>query len=431
VTDVAVIGAGAMGLAAAFHLLEAGHRVEVFEADDRPGGMAAHFDLDGLSIERFYHFVCKADQPTFDLLSRLGMADALKWRGTEMGYYYQGRLYKWGDPLSLLRFPHLSLLSKIRYGLHMFSSTKRTDWSKLDRLHADDWVRAWGGSQAWSVLWEKLFTLKFFEESHNVSAAWLWTRIKRVGTSRRSIFQEELGYIEGGSEAMVRRLVERIEAMGGRIHLGTQVERVAVSDGSVSGLVIGGEHRPFGAIICTAPLVLLPRLIPDLPEPVKASYAALRNIGVACVVHKLRQSVSRNFWINTNDDRIAIPGLVEFSNLRPLGNDHVVYTPYYMPVTNPKWSWSDEALIAESFSYLRMINPALTEADRAASSVARLRYAQPVCPPGYGAGLPPVQTAIAGLQVADTSTYYPEDRGIAESVRVAAEMAAHVTRLSG
>jgi protoporphyrinogen oxidase len=200
VTDVAVIGAGAMGLAAAFHLLEAGHRVEVFEADDRPGGMAAHFDLDGLSIERFYHFVCKADQPTFDLLSRLGMADALKWRGTEMGYYYQGRLYKWGDPLSLLRFPHLSLLSKIRYGLHMFSSTKRTDWSKLDRLHADDWVRAWGGSQAWSVLWEKLFTLKFFEESHNVSAAWLWTRIKRVGTSRRSIFQEELGYIEGSRQ---------------------------------------------------------------------------------------------------------------------------------------------------------------------------------------------------------------------------------------
>jgi protoporphyrinogen oxidase len=426
VTDVAVIGAGAMGLATAFHLLEAGHQVEIFEVDDRPGGMAAHFDLDGLSIERFYHFICKADQPTFDLLARLGMADALKWRPTSMGYFYQGGLYKWGDPLSLLRFPHLSLLSKIRYGLHMFTSTKRTDWSKLDRLHADDWVRAWGGHEAWSVLWEKLFTLKFFEESHNVSAAWLWTRIKRIGTSRRSLFQEELGYIEGGSEAMVRRLVERIEAMGGRIHLRTPVERVAVSGDAVSGLMIGGEHRPFGAVICTVPLVLLPRLVPDLPEPVKTRYAALRNIGVACVVHKLRRAVGCDFWINTNDDRIAIPGLVEFSNLRPLGDDHVVYTPYYMPVTNPKWGWSDDALIAESFSYLQMINPALTEADRVASSVARLRYAQPVCPPGYGAALPPVQTAIAGLQVADTSTYYPEDRGISESVRVAAEMAARV-----
>jgi protoporphyrinogen oxidase len=415
-----------MGLAAAYHLLKAGHTVQVFEADDRPGGMAAHFNLDGLSIERFYHFVCKADLPTFDLLAELGLSDALKWRPTTMCYFYDGRMYRWGDPLALLRFPHLGLVSKIRYGLHVFSSTRRSDWSKLDGIHADDWVRRWGGEQVWKVLWEKLFTLKFFEESHNVSAAWLWTRIKRVGTSRRSIFQEEMGYIEGGSETLVRRLVERIEAMGGQIHLSMPVQQVLSADGLVTGLRVDGTERPFSAVICTAPLVLMPRLIPDLPDAVKSRYAALRNIGVVCVVHKLRRAVGQDFWINTNDPRIEVPGLIEFSNLRPLGADHVVYTPYYMPVTNPKWALSDQALIEESFGYLKMINPRLTDADRVASSVARLRHAQPVCPPGFAAMLPPVQSAIAGLQIADTSTYYPEDRGIAESVRIAKEMAAHV-----
>ena len=424
--QVAVIGAGAMGLAAAYHLLKAGHSVEVFETDDRPGGMAAHFDLGGLSIERFYHFLCKADQPTFDLMAELGLSDAIRWRPTSMGYFYQGSLHPWGDPISLLRFPHLGLAAKLRYGLHMFTSTRRRDWSKLDRLHADDWVRAWGGEQAWTVLWEKLFTLKFFEESHNVSAAWLWTRIKRVGTSRRSLFQEELGYIEGGSDTLVRGLVQQITARGGRIHLSTPVQQVTSAGGAVTGLVVGGAARAFGAVISTAPLVLLPRLVPDLPDAVKAQYARLRNIGVACVVHRLRRAVGRDFWVNTNDTRIAVPGLVEFSNLRPLGADHVVYTPYYMPVSHPKWGWDDAALIAESFGYLKLINPAVTDPDRVASSVARLRHAQPVCPPGYGALLPPVQTAIAGLQVADTSTYYPEDRGIAESVRVAREMAARV-----
>ena len=213
---VAVIGGGAMGLAAAYHLLKAGHSVDVYEADDRPGGMAAHFDLDGLSIERFYHFICKADQPTFDLLAELGIADALKWRPTSMGYFYNGSLHPWGDPVSLLRFPHLGLLAKLRYGLHMFSSTKRRDWSKLHHVRADDWVRAWGGEEVWKILWEKLFTLKFYEESHDISAAWLWTRIKRVGTSRRSMMQEELGYIEGGSETLVHRLTGRIAEMGGR-----------------------------------------------------------------------------------------------------------------------------------------------------------------------------------------------------------------------
>jgi len=37
--------------------------------------------------------------------------------------------------------------------------------------------------------------------------------------------------------------------------------------------------------------------------------------------------------------------------------------------------------------------------------------------------LPPVQTAIAGLQIADTHFYYPEERGIAESIRLGRQMA--------
>jgi len=426
-TDVAVIGAGAMGLAAAYHLLKAGHRVEVFEADDRPGGMAAHFDFDGLSIERFYHFLCKADAPTFALMEELGIADAIRWRPTHMGYFYQGRLHPWGDPLSLLRFPHLDLFTKLRYGAQMFLSTKRTDWRPLDRVHADDWVRAWGGERAWTVLWEKLFTLKFYEFSHDISAAWIWTRIKRVGTSRRSMFQEELGYIEGGSETLVRRLVERIEAMGGRIHLSCPTSEIQVEDGKVTGIVVGGERRPFGAVISTVPMPLIPAMIPGLPGALKERYAALRNIGVVCVIHKLRKPVTRNFWLNTNDDRMAIPGIIEFSNLRPLGKDHVIFVPYYMPQDNPKFTQPDQAFIEESFGYLKMVNPDLTDADLAASAVGRLKYAQPVCPPGFLDMVPPVVTPIGGLQIADTSSYYPEDRGIAESVRIAKEMAERVS----
>jgi hypothetical protein len=37
-----------------------------------------------------------------------------------------------------------------------------------------------------------------------------------------------------------------------------------------------------------------------------------------------------------------------------------------------------------------------------------------------------VQTPIAGLQIADTCFYYPEDRGIAESVRLGQEMAQNI-----
>jgi NADPH-dependent 2,4-dienoyl-CoA reductase/sulfur reductase-like enzyme len=52
---VVVLGAVAMGLAAAHRALTLGHTVTLLEAAPEPGGMA-HFDLGGLSIERFCHY---------------------------------------------------------------------------------------------------------------------------------------------------------------------------------------------------------------------------------------------------------------------------------------------------------------------------------------------------------------------------------------
>ncbi|HNB90892.1 MAG TPA: NAD(P)/FAD-dependent oxidoreductase, partial [Plasticicumulans sp.] len=384
---VIVLGAGAMGLAAAHHLLKAGHTVELFEADRVAGGMAAHFDFGGLSIERFYHFVCKADAPTFALLEELGLAQAMRWRPTKMGYFYDGKLYRWGDPLALLAFPKLDPVSKLRYAWQMFMATKRTDWRDLDGISAAEWLRRGSGERAWKVLWEKLFTLKFFELSEQVSAAWLWTRIKRVGTSRRSLMQEELGYIDGGSETLVKALVASIERQGGRLHLGTPVREVTLEGGAVTGIVTaGGERVAAGHVISTVPMPLIPKLIPALPEALKARYAALRNIGAVCVIHKLRRAVTGNFWLNTNDARIEVPGLVEFSNLRPFADGtHIVYVPYYMPQTHPKFARDDDFFVRESFGYLKLVNPQLTDADRLDSAVGRLQYAQPLCPPGFAA----------------------------------------------
>lgn len=416
---VAVIGAGSMGLAAAYHALKLGHEVVVYEADSRTGGMAAHFDFGGLSLERFYHFVCKADRPLFDLLDELGLAHLMKWRPTSMAYYYHGELHPWGDPVSLLKFPHLSLLAKLRYGAHAFLSTRRKDWQKLDRLRADEWMRNWIGDEAYDKLWRSLFELKFFEYSDNISAAWIWTRLKRIGTSRRSIFQEELGYIDGGSETLIEALADKVRALGGEVRLSAPVEELVVQDGRVAGVRSRGEYRAFDAAISTVPIPLVERMIPALPEELKARYRALPNIGCVCVVHKLAKPVTRHFWVNIVDERMDIPGIIEFSNLRPMDNNHIVYVPYYMPHGHPKFSWDDAAFIAETRAYLKLINPSLRDGDFIDVKIGRLRYAQPVCPPGFLSMLPPIQTEIMGLQVADTSYYYPEDRGISESVHLA------------
>lgn len=97
-----------------------------------------------------------------------------------------------------------------------------------------------------------------------------------------------------------------------------------------------------------------------------------------------------------------------------------------MPVTHPKFSWPEADLLNEAFACLQRLNPSLTRDDILATKVARLRYGQPVCEPDFARKIPPVQTPIAGLQIADTCYYYPEDRGIAESVRLGQQMASAI-----
>jgi protoporphyrinogen oxidase len=271
-------------------------------------------------------------------------------------------------------------------------------------------------------LWKPLFDLKFYEYADDISAAWVWTRIKRIGRSRRSLFQEELGYIKGGTQSLVHALCDGIIARGGTIHTGCVVRKVTTTAGRVTGVDTSQRFFSADAVICTIPTPLVSDLVPDLPQASKAQYRAIRNIGVCCLVFKLKRSVTPHFWVNVSDPDMAIPGFIEFSNLRPVG-DTVVYVPYYMPADHAKFSWPDQALVDEAFGYLRRVNPALSETDILACRVARLRYAQPVCEPGFAAKIPPVQTPVAGLQIADTCFYYPEDRGISESVRFGKIMA--------
>lgn len=140
------------------------------------------------------------------------------------------------------------------------------------------------------------------------------------------------------------------------------------------------------------------------------------------MIAKLRRAVTNNFWLNTNDDEMDIPGLVEYSNLRPL-DEHVVYVPFYMPGEHPKFAEPDQEFLDKVKRYLKKINPQLVDADFLDLRASRYRYAQPICEPGYLDRLPPAKLPVGGLWVADTSYYYPEDRGISESIDFGRKMA--------
>ncbi|RYZ74902.1 MAG: NAD(P)/FAD-dependent oxidoreductase [Lysobacteraceae bacterium] len=419
----AVIGSGPMGLMAAIALLDKGHRVDVYERDDRLGGMSASFDFDGLQIERYYHFICRTDLPLFALLDRYGLSARLKWVDTRMGYFYEGALHPWGTPLALLKFPHLGLLSKLRYAAHVMHTKGIDDWSALDQVNATDWIRKWVGGKAYEVLWRRAFELKFFDYAPALSASWIGTRIKRIALSRRSLMHESLGYLEGGSDALLAEMARDLRARGGNLFLGRGVEEVVCADGRVSGIRSAAGLAGYDGVLSTAPIQYVPRMVPALPADFVSRIEAIDNIPVACVILKLGHPLSANFWMNISDRDIDIPGVIEFSNLNPCAGQHVLYAPFYMPKTHPKWSRSNQELIDEVIGYLPRLNPGFRPDWVLASHCHRYEFAQPICPPGFQRKLPPMRTPVAGFYMADTAYYYPEDRSISESLRVGNELA--------
>ena len=423
---IAVLGAGPMGLGVAWQLALDGYKPVIYEADDRVGGMAATFDFSGMDIERYYHFHCTSDTEFLRVLEELGIQHKMRWTETKMGYWYNGRLQRWGNPVALLQFRGLGMTAKLRYGAHAFLSTKRNNWKPLDGKEATGWVRSWVGNEAYDVLWRKLFDLKFYEYADQLSAAWIWSRIRRIGRSRYDLFREKLGYLEGGSSTLLQALKAGVEARGGEFRLKSPVSSVVTDNGQLRGVQSLGKFEAYDAVISTVPLPYVPNLMPGLPEDILNKYRALKNIAVVCVIVKLKKAVTDNFWLNTNDPDMDVPGIVEYTNLRPM-EAHVVYVPFYMPGEHPKYQEPDAAFLDKVRRYLKKVNPRLTDADFIDIRASRYRYAQPVCSPGHLTNLPPMKLPIRGLWVADTSYYYPEDRGISESLAFGREMAKAAT----
>lgn len=418
--SIAIIGAGPMGLTCAYDLAKKGYAVEIFEKDSIPGGISAHFDFSGIDIELFYHFVCGPDYPMFDLMKELGIYDTLQWTDTKMGLFYQGTLYKWGGPFELFSFPHASIIQKIRYGVHVFFASKIKNWHAFDGVTAFDWIKKWEGEDNYRKFWASLFQLKFYEIKGDIAAPspWLWSRLARVAKSRKSIFQERMGYVLGVSKVLVDALITEITKFGGTLHLSSPVQEIVFEEDRVKGIRVNGRFQEYDVVISTIPIQYLNNLAPTLPENDQIKLSSLDNVGVVCVIVETMEKLTDNFWLNVADDRIDIPGIIEESNLNTTLPDHVIYVPFYLHKNNPKYCDPDEVFIQKVYGYLQMVNPSLTPEKVKDIRVFRYEYAQSVATTHFLDKLPPVSSPERkGFFISDTAYCYPEDRSITESVK--------------
>jgi oxygen-dependent protoporphyrinogen oxidase len=117
--NIAVIGGGPAGCAAAWRLHEQGARVTLFERADCVGGRTTTFRKDGFALDTGAAFITNFYPRVFQVAEELGFRDKIRSLHRISGLHQEGRTARLNisSPISFLRFPLIGILDKLKMGL--------------------------------------------------------------------------------------------------------------------------------------------------------------------------------------------------------------------------------------------------------------------------------------------------------------------------
>ncbi len=419
---VVVIGGGFTGLSAAWDLARAGLDVTVLEQDQNVGGLAAGFELDsGEMLEKFYHHWFTSDRFVMALIEELGAQDQVVLRQTRTGMYYSNQLFRLSTPLDLLQFSALGLVDRIRLGLLALRARRLENWRDLEQLSAARWLQSMAGERVYRVVWEPLLRGKFGALAEEVSAVWIWNKLKLRGGSRGKGGAEELAYYRGGFAALTQRLRRNLEEAGGQVMTGVVATGLHSENGRVIAVTTRDAVLPADAVIATPALPIVADLLAaHVPADYLHSLRQVRYLANVCLVLELERSLSDTYWLNVNDPAFPFVGVVEHTNFEPAasyGGRHIAYLSRYLPETDPMYGLNADDMLQYCLPFLQRIFPDFRADWVLGHHVWRAQYSQPVVTREFSSQVPGVQSPLAGCFIATMAQIYPEDRGTNYAVR--------------
>ena len=423
---VAIVGAGAGGLAAAYDLVRAGNQVTIFESDDHVGGLASGFGRENWdwSVERFYHHWFTSDRHILGLIDELGWSERVIFPRPVTVVYHDEQFYPLDSPIAVLRFPGIPFLDRIRVGVVVAYLRYVARWEPLERVTAHKWLAARVGKRAYSSLWEPLLNGKFGSHYKEVNMAWFWARIK-ARTPR-------LGTYEGGFQAFMDGLADRVRSEGGEIRLQAPVEEIRPTNDQQVEVRVEGELQIFDDCLVTTSPGLLARLAPSLPEAYLQGLNQMKSMGAVVITLSLKHRLSEqgHYWHNLPKSAgFPFLSLVEHTNFvssEHFGGEHIVYCGDYLDPDHEYFQLSKFELLERFIPTLTRINPDFVPEWINTSWLFRTAYAQPIPPINHSQSIPDLQTPVPGLWFASMSQVYPWDRGTNFAVEIARQAAARI-----
>jgi len=344
---IGVVGGGIAGLAAAYRLQQRGREVQVFEASEDLGGLAAVYETSGDPIEKFYHHLSKSEETIVDLIEELGLGDRLEWLYMSNAFYVDGVVHPMDKPWEIAAYPHLSLYDKYRLAmltLEVDVRGLRPDFDTYDNLRdfedvpIKEFLLDHTTRSVYENFWEPLLDAKFGTRKEDVSAAWLLGRVKFRG-ERDLLRGEILGYLQGGFAPLIDALVDAVGKEN--ITTGARVRGLDTTEKQVQSLTVetgeGATTREVDAAVVAA----MPNVLEDLTGyPCEIDFQ-----GTVCSVWSMDESLTDTYWLNIADEA-PFGVFIEHTNFVPserYGGEHLYYTASYIQDPNEDlWQRSDD-----------------------------------------------------------------------------------------
>ncbi|RLA98758.1 MAG: hypothetical protein DRG83_14095 [Deltaproteobacteria bacterium] len=406
---IGIIGGGILGLTLGYHLSQAGNTVTIVEKEDKLGGLAGYIDMDGITVDKYYHGILTSDNALLQLIDELGISSKLKFKKTKMAFFHKGQTFPMTTIRDFMHFSPLTFIDRCRLGYTVVYSLLIRNWHRLEQVSVKKWLTKLSGYNAYEGIWEPLLKVKFDGDFGKIPATYIWSRVRRMAsTYDRKLPKADMAYLVGGTKTLIDGLVRAIKRNGGEIYLKTPVEKVETVHGEIILRTRKGGLR-FDKVISTVPIPCFLEFLPPL-DGYSQALKKMPYLHLVCLVLKLKEPLSDYYFYHIADDDVPFTTVVETTNLidpQYLKGYHIVYLPKYVKEGSPFFSMPDHEIYGDFISHLRRMFPDFRESSVEAKVVLREKYVEPVHTIGLEDSVLGISTPIDGLYMANTSQVYP------------------------
>jgi protoporphyrinogen oxidase len=275
-------------------------------------------------------------------------------------------------------------------------------WKTLEKYKVSEMLPKMMGEKSYKLLWEPLIIKKFGPYANDISLAWFWARITKRTPS--------LAYPEGGFLEFANALVSEIKKKHGKIQFSYEVKNISTQNNQIK-----VDDQIFDKVIVTLPSFTFAKIAPQLPNDYKEKLLQLRGISAVNLVVRLKKPFFRDhtYWLNICDIKFPVTAVVEHTNFMDkkfYNNEHILYLGNYVPQNHPFMKMNREDLLKKYDVLLSRINEDY-KSQIIETHLFLDYFAQPIIPINYSKIVPPFETPLQHVYLANMQQVYPWDRG--------------------